>query len=707
MPIDRKLADSLFERIPVEGQIQADVFEVASDLCTIVNQDAESADAHELVLRAMEHRGEFGEFDGIIDGLVRRLGLFPYLDPTDLSIADLLAYEAHRPDNMEKKLVFHRAQAHVYHLLMSGENVALSAPTSFGKSLIIDAAIASGKYDNIVIVVPTLALIDETRRRLTKKFAGEFKVITRSSQAQTKRNIFVMTQERVLESEDWSFVDFFVIDEFYKLFPRDGNDDRAGLLNQAFYVLAKSGAQFYMLGPDIRGVTDQDHIGVELKVVHHPNYHTVATQIHRMQFGEDENASLVELCRQLDSKTIIFCSSPNRASRVARALVEAGLGNTSDETKEAAKWIGENFHPEWHFPIALANGIGIHHGRVPRALAQYVVRKFNEGELDFLVCTSTLIEGVNTKAKNIVILDNQINRVDIDRFTFNNIMGRSGRMFEFFVGHVYVFHDDPQTQLPFVDVPALSQSEAASDSLIVQMDDDDLTEVSRARVQRFVDDPYLSFEVIQQNKGVDPQQQINAAQLIAESGDEYKANLSWTRWPTYQQLRQICELIFSEFNGHRLGSGSAVSASQLTFLTWRLRDRPSIRELIEAQLKRDEPDVAVQKVLDFLRLWANFHLPRLLRTISLIQEDVLEREGLETGNYFWFAAQVENYFVDAGLVALEEFGVPIQTALQLENEIAAEGDLDATLENLKDLDVDILPISEFEKELLEDSISHL
>lgn len=707
MPVDRGLADSLFERIPVDATINGDAFEIASDLCAIVNQDADSVDAHELVLRAMEHRSEFGEYDEIIYGLVRRLGLFPYLDPTELSIADLLAYEAHRPENMDEKLVFHRAQAHVYHLLMSGENVALSAPTSFGKSLIIDAAIASGKFRNIVIVVPTLALIDETRRRLTRKFGDELKVITRSSQEPAERNIFILTQERVLEAEDWSFVDFFVIDEFYKLFPQNENDDRASLLNQAFYVLAKSGAQFYMLGPDIRGVTDQDHIGVELRVIHHPNYHTVATQIHRREFGDDEMESLVDLCRQLESKTIIFCRSPGRASSVATQLVEAGLGSESEETKIAAEWIGENFHREWHFPIALANGIGVHHGRIPRALAQYVVRKFNESDLKFLVCTSTLIEGVNTKAKNIVILDNRINRVDIDRFTFNNIKGRSGRMFEFFVGHVYVFHDDPQTQLPFVDVPALSQSDAASNALIVQMDDGDLTENSRERVQRFVDDPYLSYDVIRENKGVDPQRQIAVAQRIAESEDQYKDDLAWTRRPTYDQLVQVCDLIFSDFNGGRLGSGSAVSARQLAFLALNLRQRPTIKDLIEAQLERNEPDTAVQKVLDFMRLWANLHLPRLLRTISNIQEDVLGREGRRTGNYFWFASQIENYFTDPGIVALEEFGVPIQTAMELEDEIAADGDLDATLENLKQLDIDSLDISEFEKELLEDSVAHL
>ena len=166
-------------------------------------------------------------------------------------------------------------------------------------------------------------------------------------------------------------------------------------------------------------------------------------------------------------------------------------------------------------------------------------------------------------------------------------------------------------------------------------------------------------------------------------------------------------MIFSDFNGSRLGSGSAVSARQLAFLALNLRRRPTIRDLIEAQLERNEPDAAVQKVLDFMRLWANFHLPRFLRTISNIQEDVLGREGRRTGNYFWLASQIENYFTDPGIVELEEFGVPIQTAMELEDEIAADGDLDATLENLKQLDIGSLDVSEFEKELLEDSVAHL
>jgi len=387
----------------------------------------------------MEYRDAFGSAGIILDGLLRQIGLFPYLDPAHLSLADFLAYEAHRPERLGDDIVFHRAQAHVYQLLMAGENIALSAPTSFGKSLVIDAVIASGKYKNIVIVVPTLALIDETRRRLTERFRGEFKIITHPSQERAEKNLYVLTQERVLERDDWTDIDFFVIDEFYKLAPQRGDNERSAALNHAFYKLVKTGAQFYMLGPNISGITDQNHLRIELRFIKEPHFHTVATHVHRLRLEADEFETLTELCRTLDEPTIIFCSSPARASEVARRLVAAGLGSDNERLRAAADWISATYHVEWHFGKALARGIGIHHGRIPRSLAQFAVRRFNEGDIRFLACTSTLIEGVNTRARNIIVFDNRINREEIDLFTFNNIKGRSGRMFQYFVGHVYVY----------------------------------------------------------------------------------------------------------------------------------------------------------------------------------------------------------------------------------------------------------------------------
>jgi replicative superfamily II helicase len=124
-----------------------------------------------------------------------------------------------------------------------------------------------------------------------------------------------------------------------------------------------------------------------------------------------------------------------------------------------------HYHAQWHVTKGLRNGIGGHHARIPRAIAQYIVRAFNSDKLRFLVCTSTLIEGVNIKARNVIILDNKINKSPIDFFTFNNIRGRSGRMGTgHFIGHVYIFHDPPEDNLPLIDLPAFTQTDDTPES---------------------------------------------------------------------------------------------------------------------------------------------------------------------------------------------------------------------------------------------------
>jgi replicative superfamily II helicase len=60
-----------------------------------------------------------------------------------LSLTDSIAYEYHRPLNYDEPIVFHREQAEIYRSLLNGENIILSAPTSFGKSKVIDAVSVS------------------------------------------------------------------------------------------------------------------------------------------------------------------------------------------------------------------------------------------------------------------------------------------------------------------------------------------------------------------------------------------------------------------------------------------------------------------------------------------------------------------------------------------------------------------------------------
>ena len=676
-------------------------FDILRRLSPLVGIASARAGVQEIILRMLEHRDTLGGLEPLMDALVREVGLFPYLGKETLPFRDRLAYEFHRPANMGDDIVFHGPQARIYRLLMAGESIALSAPMSFGKSLIIDALIASGKYNNVVIIVPTIALIDETRRRLSERFRGEYKIITHVSQARSTRNVYVLTQERVLEAGEFDDLDLFVIDEFYKLSPDKGDDHRSDLLNQAFYKLRKSCPQFYMLGPSVEALEPgvKEKIGCRFEM---EPYHTVALNLNTVSSkAEGKLVTLMNLCRELDDPTLLFCGSPAKAATVALALVEAEVTEPVPELQEAADWVADYYHEDWHFVRALRRGIGVHHGRIPRALAQYVVRRFNEGTLPFLICTSTMIEGVNTKARNVVVYDKKIGKTEIDLFTFNNIVGRSGRMFQYFVGHVYLFYPPPQTELPLVDVPIYTQPEHAPDSLLVQIDYDDLTARSRERVNFYKEQEWLGFDTVIRNRGIDPEAQVKLARHIEEASPKIHADLAWRGMPNAGELRLACNLIWRFFDGRTLGASGAASAEQLYFRINQLRFTPAIRDLINDQKDYcGDADKAVQSILDFLKLWATFHFPRLLCALDLIQRDVLSRLGKQTGNYEVFAVQVENQFLDPSIIAVDEYGIPLELARKLEDSLATGGNLDLALDNLRAISPDALSLSDFEKLLI-------
>src|SRR5690606_10891277 len=151
----------------------------------------------------------------------------------------------------------HEDQKHLLSLLNSDKNVIVSAPTSFGKSLLIEEFVASRKFNNIIIIQPTLALLDETRRKL-KKYDEHYKIIVRTSQESSieKGNIYLFTAERVNEYKEFQNIELIVIDEFYKLSSKR-DDERADSLNNALhYILKTYNCKFYLLGPNIDSISE-------------------------------------------------------------------------------------------------------------------------------------------------------------------------------------------------------------------------------------------------------------------------------------------------------------------------------------------------------------------------------------------------------------------------------------------------------------------
>lgn len=660
----------------------------------------------EFILRLLARINEFQGLEPMINGLIRQVGLFPYMDEENLSFKDTIAYEVHRPTGLSENIIFHHAQAEVYYALLRGENIVLSAPTSFGKSLIIDSVIASQIHSNIIIIVPTIALIDETRKRLAK-FKDSYKIITHPSQSFSKRNVFILTQERAVEVISEIDVDFFVIDEFYKLSPQKTDEERCHVLNQVFYTLVKKGAQFYLLGPNIEQITTSLLDNVKYKFIR-TDYKTVVSERHPVRIKEGENPidRLIDISSSLDEPTLIFCQSPGSANTVANAFLSSAKFSKTNENNELADWIKENYHSQWILPNCLEKGIGIHHGKVPRAIAQKCIKLFNEGKIKYLICTSTLIEGVNTKAKNVIIYDNKIARRKFDYFTFNNICGRSGRMFSHFIGHIYLFHEPPVAELPLVDFPIFSQNDDVPEKLLINIDEGDLKESSKQKLKKYFEQNLLSKDTLKKNSYIDLDKQLNLANVIHSNISKIYRLMKWNQYPTNDQLKLACMLIWEYFVGSTKRIYGVSSGKQLHFRINQFREAGSIKGFIGTIIKdagSDDPEAindAIELSFDIQRHWINFQFPRFLMSLGNIANDVFGKHNLEECDYSLFAGLVECYFISPYVIPMDEYGLPIQISEKIGKIVDISSNMDEALVQLSRFNPPIQRFSNIEREFI-------
>src|SRR5665811_897221 len=62
----------------------------------------------------------------------------------------------------------------------------------------------------------------------------------------------------------------------------------------------------------------------------------------------------------------------------------------------------DTVHPQFQLVELVKRGVAFHYGNMPTLLRSEIERLFKDGKIRFLVCTSTLVEGVNLACRTIV-----------------------------------------------------------------------------------------------------------------------------------------------------------------------------------------------------------------------------------------------------------------------------------------------------------------
>lgn len=449
-----------------------DVFGKCSEINDLLNQGLTEEARSEVIKLLQRSKGNVSPYEELVNHLIREVGLYPYIHSENASWEDAFAYEAFKVNTGVKEETLHLAQSEVLSALLKGESIAVSAPTSFGKSFVIDAFIAIKEPQNVVIIVPTIALADETRRRLYRKFSSRYKIITTTSESLAERNILILPQERAFAFIDsLEEIDILIVDEFYKASTAfEKENERA---NSLLTVMAKLGAkskQRYYLAPNIHAMQPNVFTeGMRFMRMDFKTVITVAKRVYREKRDDESQDAFVErmlpaLLERHKSKTLVYAGSYDRIKKASNLLVKTIDEKPSQNLVDFADWLRKNYSPNFMLAKLVARGVGVHNGSLHRSLAQIQIKLFEEqeGGIETILSTSSIIEGVNTQAENVILLSNTNgSRSMFDYFTYRNIIGRAGRMFRYFVGRVFLLvkppeQADTQLNLNFPDDVALS-----------------------------------------------------------------------------------------------------------------------------------------------------------------------------------------------------------------------------------------------------------
>lgn len=372
-------------------------------------------------------------------------------------------------------------QRTVWSALPKANISAVSAPTSAGKSFVVleylCQQIISADRFVAVFVAPTRALLTEIHGKLQQRL-NQYLENTRISTIPTldrenrNKQIFVLTQERLhvlLASWDGVF-DLIVVDEAQAI----GDESRGMILQDCLEVIRtrSTTTRFLFLAPGASGFDSlKNAVGfADIEVSHthlspviqnrimveptagKPNELalTLLADGRSIQLGSfaaergfaHARTRLAAVALELgrNGGSLVYGTGPADAELVARQLSSALPVADSTALKELSKFVETHVHQKYSLVTNVLKGVGVHYGKMPSLLRESLEEAFKSGQLKYLVCTTTLFQGVNLPARSVFIDTPTRGRGSdlLDAAALWNFAGRAGRLGQDIVGNVFL-----------------------------------------------------------------------------------------------------------------------------------------------------------------------------------------------------------------------------------------------------------------------------
>ncbi|WP_333593876.1 DEAD/DEAH box helicase, partial [Anaerospora hongkongensis] len=332
--------------------------------------------------------------------------------------------------------------------ILSDESNEISfiAPTSFGKSSLINEHIQLNKYKNnkIGIIVPTKSLLIQTYRNIKKEISN-YKFLIHDEMYQGERNfIAIFTQERALRllNKNDVFFDVLYIDEAHNLFKASSRSILLTRLLKKNQVKNPEQKIIY-LSPFIE---DINSLKIESKQViseKRITYNLKEPEIweHRLngdvyKYNRFVNEFYKENSKQeifsyissnLSEKNLFYVRSPKKIEQFAKELysILPEIPNASSELKNLIGEIKEVLHEDFYLVKYLEKGILYLHGRLPDVVKEYLESKYSAlKEIKYLIANTVILEGINLPIEKLFILSTH----SLHESELTNLIGRVNRL---------------------------------------------------------------------------------------------------------------------------------------------------------------------------------------------------------------------------------------------------------------------------------------